>query len=56
MVRHNANQTWQDFVAAIVKECDPERITDLMTKLNHDLAEIDKNHGEAVIEIGNSAL
>lgn len=52
---HNANQTWRDFVAAIVNERDPDRIADLIAKLNHDLAEFDQNHRAAVINIKNSA-
>lgn len=39
---HSAYQVWQDFAKTIVNERDPERVSDLVAKLNRELAEIDQ--------------
>ena len=49
-----AIQTWSDFASAIVDERDPQKITDLIKQLNHDLAEIDRRPRAAVIAINGS--
>jgi len=46
---HNANDTWHNFAAAIIKERDPHRITGLIAQLNQDLAAIDKNDPESAV-------
>jgi hypothetical protein len=49
-----AIQTWSDFASAIVDERDPQKITDLITQLNHDLADIDSRPRAAVIAVNGS--
>ena len=49
-----AIQTWGDFASAIADEHDPHRITDLITRLNQDLAEIDSRPQAAITATNGS--
>ena len=40
-MQRTAIQTWRDFASAVVDETDPEKLTELITQLNQELADID---------------
>ena len=54
LVPKTAIQTWREFASAIVDERDEHKITNLISRLNQDLAEADSRPHAAVIAINDS--